>query len=161
MKRKSAVRSWKRSCLLLVCCFISSWAQTKILIHKCPLLEAVMSWSPWKFGTADGCTQQTLMTALGMLLAHFPINYQLPHRVILVLSLQMIEGESTAIRTTGMAGWSHESSWCVQRPRNFGHLISQNSFCYYSVRFIWNRIILGTLSRQNLHCCCSSLSSSS
>lgn len=68
-----------------------------------------MSWSPRKFGTADGWTQQTLMTALGVLLAsqplaRFPINYQLPQRVIIVLDLQMTEDESAAARTTSMAG---------------------------------------------------------
>lgn len=68
-----------------------------------------MSWFPWKFGTADGWTQQTLMTALGMLLAsqplpRFPINCQLPQRVIIMLDLQMTEGESAAARTASMEG---------------------------------------------------------
>lgn len=89
------------------------------------------------------------MTALGVPLAsqplaRFPINYQLLHRVIIVLGLQMTEGESTAVRTTG---WTpgHESSWCLQRPRTSG-LISQNSFCYSSVPFI---SLMGTLSSRS------------
>lgn len=113
----------------------------------------------WWLHTAD--TNDSPWNAFGFTaISMFSINYQLPHWVIIVPGLQMTEAESTAVRTTGMAGWrlGHESSWCLQRPRNFGHLISQKSFLYYSIPFI---SLMDTLSKQNLHCCCSSESSSS
>lgn len=113
----------------------------------------------WWLHTAD--TNDSPWNAFGFTaISTFSINYQLPHRVIIVPGLQMTEAESTAVRTTGMAGWrpGHESSWCLQRPRNFGHLISQKSFLYYSIPFIF---LMDTSGKQNLQCCCSSESSPS
>lgn len=104
--------------------------------ESCPFMVPLEIGNCWWLHTAD--TNDSPWNAFGFTaISTFPINYQLPPRVIIVPGLQMTEDESTAVRTRGMAGWrpGHESSWCLQRPRNFGHLISQNSFHYYSIPF--------------------------
>lgn len=114
-----------------------------------------MSWSPWKFGTADGWTQQTLVTALGMLFTASGRGWLLCRiyrwqRVSHLQSGQQSwQGEDQDMRAHGACKDSE-----ILPPSSSKFILE---FSYYSVPFI---SLIGTLSRRNLHCCCSSGSSS-